>query len=223
MSTHMPRAHRSRLRAAATVAGAATLLAVGASVALAHDPLAATNAYIPANGSTVKGELPAEITVNFQNTFRQAGSDTDPNTPVAQVLDSSGADHVQSAEQNPNDAKQLLIYTHDRTTPGKYTVTWTITADDGDVVSNNGSDVSEEGAPLIFTVASTAGSSPTTTGTSTAGSTATTPATTTTTKSKSRRGLLVGVGVAVLALIAIGGVLWTRRRKGGSSDGPGAR
>jgi methionine-rich copper-binding protein CopC len=222
MPTPLPRARRSRLRISAAALGTAALLAVGASVALAHDPLAATNAYVPANGSVVTGALPPEIIVSFQNTFRLAGSDKDPSTPIAAVLDPNGTDHVASAEQNPNDAKQLLIYTNDRTVAGKYTVTWTITANDGDVVSNNGSDVSEEGAPLIFTVQNAAGSSQTVSGTSTAGSTSSTPATTTA-KSRSHRAAIVGIGVAVLAVIAVGaGLFWNKRRK---NDGgaPGSR
>ena len=130
----------------------AALLALGATAALAHDPLATANAYVPANGSVVDGALPATILVNFQDTFRQAGNAADPSVPVARVLDAAGTDHVATAVQNPNNAKQLVITTKNRTTPGKYTVTWTITASDGHAVSNDGSDVSEEGSPLVFTV-----------------------------------------------------------------------
>jgi len=191
-----------RVRTAAIALGTAALLALGATAALAHDPLAVTNAYVPANGSVVTGALPATILVNFQDTFRQAGNAADPSVPVARVLDSSGADHVASAEQNPNNAKQLVITTKDRTTPGRYTVTWTITASDGHAVSNDGSDVSEEGSPLIFTVHGTSSAAPT--------ASSATPAA----KSSSNTVIATTIGVIVVVLIAAGAVLfWFRRRR----------
>jgi len=195
-----------RLRAAGIALGTAALLALGATAALAHDPLAPTKAYVPANGSVVDGALPATILVNFQNPFRQAGSTTDPSVPVARVLDSSGTDHVAAAVQNPNDARQLVMTTKDRGVSGKYTVTWTITASDGDVVSNNGSDVAEEGSPLVFTVR-TSGSAAAKASTSATTSTSTTVIATT-------------VGVVLVALIAAAAVLfWFRRRRDNMSQG----
>lgn len=205
MSMLSSRPRLSRLRTTAIAFGTAALLALGATAAFAHDPLAATDSYFPANGSVVVGALPATVIVNFQNPFRQAGSDTDPSVPVAQVLDSSGADHVASAVQNPNDAKQLVITTKDRTTAGKYTVTWTITALDGDVVSNNGSDVAAEGSPLVFTVR---------TGASAAAKTSTT-----TPKSSSNTVIATTIGVIIVILIAAGAVLfWFRRRRDNMSQ-----
>jgi len=195
----------SRLRTTAIGLLAAALLALGSSVALAHDPLAATNAYVPANDTVVSGALPATILVNFQNTFRQAGSATDPSVAVAHVLDSSGVDHVASAVQNPNDAKQLVITTNDRTVPGKYTVTWTITASDGDVVSNNGSDVAEEGSPLVFTVRTSAS--------------AAAKASTSTASSTSNTVIATTIGVILVILIGAGAVLfWFRRRRDNMSQ-----
>lgn len=208
MSKFMPWPRPTRVRGTAIGLLAAAALLVGASVALAHDPLAATNAYVPANGTVVSGALPATILVNFQNTFRQAGSATDPTVPVARVLDASGTDHVASAVQNPNDAKQLVITTKDRTVPGTYTVTWTITASDGDVVSNNGSDVAEEGSPLIFTVRTSASAAAKASSSSSSSSSNTVIATT--------------VGVVLVVLIAGGAILfWFRRRRdnmSGESD-----
>jgi LPXTG-motif cell wall-anchored protein len=189
----------SRLRTAAIAVGAAALLVLGATAALAHDPLATANAYVPANGSVVDDGLPATILVNFQDTFRQAGSAADPSVPAARVLDASGTDHVATALQNPNNAKQLVITTKNRTTPGKYTVTWTITASDGHAVSNDGSDVSEEGSPLVFTAR---------TGASAAAKTSTN-----TTTSSSTTVIATTVGVILVILIAAGGLLFWRRRR----------
>jgi LPXTG-motif cell wall-anchored protein len=193
---------------AAIALGTAALLALGATAALAHDPLTVTNAYVPANGSVVQGALPATILVNFQDTFRQAGNAADPSVPVARVLDAAGVDHLATAVQNPNNAKQLVITTKDRMTPGRYTVTWTITASDGHAVSNDGSDVSEEGAPLVFTVR--------TSGSAAAKASAGTPAST----SSSNTVLVTSIGVVVVVLIAAGAVLfWFRRRRDNMSRG----
>jgi methionine-rich copper-binding protein CopC len=201
MSILCVRPRLSRMRTAAIALAAAWLLALGATTALAHDPLAATNSYMPAGGSVVAGELPATIIVNFQNPFRQAGSATDANIPVASVLDSSGVNHIASAVQNPNDAKQLVLTTKHRTTPGKYTVTWTITAADGDVVSNNGGDVFEEGSPLVFTVGNS--------GRAAANASTPTPAA----KSSSNTAIATTIGVVIVVLIAAGAVVfWFRRR-----------
>lgn len=206
MSKSALRPRLFRLRVAAIALGTAALLALGATAALAHDPLAATDAYVPANGSVVDGALPATILVNFQNPFRQAGSDTDPSVPVARVLDSSGTDHVATAVQNPNNAKQVVITTKDRTIPGRYTVTWTITASDGDVVSNNGSDVAEEGSPLVFTVRASAS--------------AAAKASTSTTTSSSTTIIATTVGVVLVILIAAAAALfWFRRRRDNMSQG----
>jgi LPXTG-motif cell wall-anchored protein len=201
------RPRRVGLRTAAIALGTAALLALGATAALAHDPLTTTNAYVPANGAVIAGELPATILVNFQDTFRQAGNAADPSVPVARVLDAAGVDHVASAVQNPNNAKQLVITTTDRTTPGQYTVTWTITASDGHAVSNDGSDVSEEGSPLVFTVR-TSGSA--VAKTSTGAPTAT---------SSSNTAIATTIGVVVVILIAAGAILfWFRRRRDNMSQ-----
>lgn len=193
MSNIALRPRLSRLRTAAIALGASALLALSATAALAHDPLATANAYVPANGSVVDGALPATILVNFQDTFRQAGNAADPSVPVARVLDAAGADHVATAVQNPNNAKQLVITTKNRTTAGKYTVTWTITASDGHAVSNDGSDVSEEGSPLVFTVHTSASTSTTT---------------------SSNTVIAATVGVVIVILVAAGAVLfWFRRRR----------
>ncbi len=198
MSNIAFRPRLSRLRTAAVALGTAVLLAFGATAALAHDPLATANAYVPANGSVVDGALPATILVNFQDTFRQAGDAADPSVPVARVLDPAGADHVATAVQNPNNAKQLVITTKNRTTAGKYTVTWTITASDGHAVSNDGSDVSEEGSPLVFTVHTSAS---------------------TTTTSSSNTVIATTVGVIVVVVIAVGAILfWFRRRRDNMSQ-----
>jgi methionine-rich copper-binding protein CopC len=208
MSIFNTRPRLSHARMAAIALGTATLLALGATAALAHDPLTVTNAYVPANGSVVQGALPATILVNFQDTFRQAGNAADPSVPVARVLDAAGVDHLATAVQNPNNAKQLVITTKDRTTPGKYTVTWTITASDGHAVSNDGSDVSEEGAPLVFTVR--------TSGSAAAKASAGTPAS----ASSSNTVLVTSIGVVVVVLIAAGAVLfWFRRRRDNMSQG----
>lgn len=200
------RTRGSGLRTAAIALGTAALLALGASAALAHDPLTTTNAYVPASGSVIAGELPATIFVNFQDTFRQAGNAADPSVPVARVLDAAGVDHVASAVQNPNNAKQLVITTSDRTTPDKYTVTWTITASDGHAVSNDGSDVAEEGSPLVFTVR-TSGSAVAKTSTR---------APTSTWSSITAIATTIGV---VVVLIAAGAVLfWFRRRRDNMSQ-----
>ena len=199
MSILTVRPRRSRLRTAAVALATVALLALGATVALAHDPLASANPYVPANDSVVSGALPATILVNFQDTFRQAGDVANPSVPVAHVRDSSGVDHVANAVQNPNNAKQLVITTKDRTVPGKYTVIWTITASDGHAVSNDGGDVSEEGSPLIFTVRAT---------------TAAAKAATSTSTSTSTTVIAAAVGVILVILIGAGAVLfWFRRRR----------
>jgi len=202
MSILNARPRLSRARIAAIALDTAALLALGATAALAHDPLTVTNAYVPANGSVVEGALPTTILVNFQDTFRQAGNAADPSVPVARVLDATGLDHVATAVQNPNNAKQLVITTKDRTTAGKYTVTWTITASDGHAVSNDGRDVSEEGAPLVFTVR--------TSGSAAAKASAGNPAST----SSSNIALVTTISAVIVVLIAAGAVLfWFRRRR----------
>ena len=201
MSNSALRPRLSRVRTAAVALVTAVFLAFGATAALAHDPLATANAYVPANGSVVDGALPATILVSFQDTFRQAGNAADPSVPVARVLDAAGADHAATAVQNPNNAKQLVITTKNRTTAGKYTVTWTITASDGHAVSNDGSDVSEEGSPLVFTVHTSA-------------SAAAKASTGTTTTSSSNTVIATTVGVILVILIAAGAVLfWFRRQR----------
>lgn len=203
--TPAPRRARRVRHTTALAAGTITLLTLGVGIATAHDPLAATNAYVPANGATVQGGLPAQILVNFQNTFRQAGSDTDSSVAPAHVLDTSGADHVASAVQNPANAKQLIITTDNRSVTGPYTVAWTITASDGDVVSNDGSDTAEEGGPLKFTVA---------TASTTSAPTAT--AATTSSSSSSDTGTVIAavVGVGIVVLVGVGAIFfWSRRRR----------
>jgi len=197
-------AHPWRVRRLAAIATAtAAILALTAGIAFAHDPLAVQGAYSPAPGSVVAGALPATIVVTFQDTFPKAGDATNPSVPVAQVIDSAGKDHVATAVQNPSNAKQLIITTNDRNVPGRYTVTWTITASDGHAVSNNGTDTAEEGGPLRFTVAAA----------NTTGSTSTTS---TTSSSSSSSGTVIAtvIGVAIVILIAVGAILfWVRRRR----------
>jgi methionine-rich copper-binding protein CopC len=209
MSILTARPRPSRVRAPAIALATAALVELGATVALAHDPLAAANPYVPADDAVVSGALPATILVNFQDTFRQAGDAADSSLPVARVLDTSGTDHLASATQSPNDAKQLVITTKDRTSPGKYTVTWTVTASDGHAVSNDGRDVSEAGSPLTFTVRASA---------STAAK-----ASTTTSKSTSSTVVATTIGVLVVILIAAGAVLfWFRRRRDNMSQESGS-
>ena len=196
------RAGRVR-RTAALVAGTVAMLTLDVGIATAHDPLAATNAYVPANGATVSGGLPAEILVNFQDTFPKAGDVANASVPVAQVIDASGANHVAAAFQNPSNAKQLVITTNNRHVDGRYTVTWTITASDGHAVSNNGSDTAEEGGPLRFTVAGA--------------STPSSPIPTAATKSSSSNtGTVIAavVGIGIVILVGAGAlVFWSRRRR----------
>lgn len=201
-------------RCVVATAGLAVLLTLGVGIAFAHDPLATTNAYVPANGSTVSGALPATILVNFQETFPKAGDAANPNTPVAKVVDAQGNDHVATAVQNPANAKQLVITTNNRNVLGTYTVTWTITASDGHAVSNDGTDTAEEGGPLRFTVAA---------GTATGANTATSgQGTTTSSSSSSSTGTIVAaiVGVGIVILIGAGAILfWKRRRRDEFSQG----
>jgi LPXTG-motif cell wall-anchored protein len=200
---------RARVRRFTIIAtGFAVLLTLGVGIALAHDPLATTNPYVPANGSTVSGELPATILVNFQDTFPKAGDAANASVPVARVMDAQGNDHVASAVQNPTNAKQLVITTNNRGIPGAYTVTWTITASDGHAVSNDGTDTSEEGGPLRFTVVAT---TPTDVSTTTASQ-----GTSTSSSSSSSSGTVIAavVGIAIVILIGAGAMLfWKRRRR----------
>jgi methionine-rich copper-binding protein CopC len=184
----------------------AAILALTAAIAFAHDPLATQGAYSPAPGAVVSGELPASIVVTFQDTFPKAGDVAHASVPVALVTDAAGTDHVASAGQNPSNAKQLVITTKDRSVPGPYKVTWTITASDGHAVSNNGSDTAEEGGPLRFTVADA--------GTSAAASTTSTTSTSSSSSSSSGTVIAAVVGVALVILIGAGAILfWVRRRR----------
>jgi LPXTG-motif cell wall-anchored protein len=207
-SLFLPRT-RARIRRLAVAAiGLTVLLTLGVGLALAHDPLATTDPYVPANGSTVTGQLPATILVNFQETFPKAGDAANASVPVAKVIDAQGNDHVATAVQNPANAKQLVITTNDRSVLGKYTVTWTITASDGHAVSNDGTDTSEEGGPLRFTVVS---GTATGTGTSTAGQGTTTSSSS---SSSTATAIAAVVGIALVLLIGGGALLfWKRRRR----------
>ena len=203
-------------RCVVATAGLAVLLTLGVGIAFAHDPLATTNAYVPANGSTVSGALPATILVNFQKTVPKAGdAATNPNIPVAQGRSTRRATTTSPrAVQNPANAKQLVITTNNRNVLGTYTVTWTITASDGHAVSNDGNDTAEEGGPLRFTVAA---------GTATGANTATSgQGTTTSSSSSSSTGTIVAaiVGVGIVILIGAGAILfWKRRRRDEFSQG----
>ena len=204
----LPRTRAGVRRFTVVATGLAILLTLGVGIALAHDPLATTSPYVPANGSTVSGELPASIVVNFQDTFPKAGDAAHPSVPVAKIIDAQGGDHVATAVQNPTNAKQLVITTNNRSVLGAYTVTWTITASDGHAVSNNGTDTAEEGGPLRFTVVS---------GTTPVGDTSTAAkGTTTSSSSSSTTGSVIAtiVGIGLVLLIGAGAILfWKRRRR----------
>ena len=107
----------SRVRRTVITLGTTALLAASATIAVAQPPLATIDSYFPANGSVVAGALPATIDVRFQDPFQQAGSARDPGVPAAGPR-RVGQGSVQSAIQSPTDARQLVITTTDRTTPG---------------------------------------------------------------------------------------------------------
>jgi LPXTG-motif cell wall-anchored protein len=211
----LPRTHAHVRRFVVATAGLAVLLTLGVGIAFAHDPLATTNAYVPASGSTVTGALPATILVNFQETFPKAGDVANASVPVAKVVDAYGNDHVATAVQNPANAKQLVITTNNRNVLGAYTVTWTITASDGHAVSNDGTDTSEEGGPLRFTVAAKTATDVATTSSGQGTST-------TSSSSSSTTGTVIAaiVGIGLVLLIGAGALLfWKRRRRDEFSQG----
>ncbi len=198
-------------RALVAAAGLAVLLTLGVGIAFAHDPLATSNAYVPANGSTVSGALPATILVNFQETFPKAGDAANSSTPIAKVIDAQGNDHVANAVQNQANAKQLVITTNNRSVQGAYTVTWTITASDGHAVSNDGTATADEGGPLRFTVVATTASFAATT---TSGQGTSTSSSSSSSSSSSGTVIAAIVGIGIVILFGAGAMLfWKRRRR----------
>jgi copper resistance protein C len=186
----MKRARTAALAALAAVA-ALLLAALTAGPASAHDVLLSTD---PADGSSV-ATAPATVTLHFDQPALAVGT-------VIRVTDGDGA--VVSAGKARlvnSDVSQDL---GGALRPGAYTVDWRVTSADGHPISGQfaftakGAGTGAESSPSPVTESTaTAAGAPADAGSSGSGS-----------------GLLIGLGAAIVVLLALlGGVLiWSRRR-----------